>query len=68
MFLRKLGLAVAITALSVLSVAAMEESASAGRRSGHHHHHGHHKRHEHHGVKKCYHTSHGFQCYYLKSR
>lgn len=68
MFLRKIGIAVAITTLSVLSVAAMESSALAGRSSGHHHHHKHHKHHHHHGVKKCFHTSHGLQCYYLKSR
>lgn len=66
MSLRKLGLAISITALSVLSVAAMEESALAGRK-GHHGHHKHHK-HEHHGVKKCFHTSHGLRCYYVKSR
>lgn len=63
MSLRKLGLAISITALSVLSVAAMEESALAGRRSGHHGHHGHY------GLKKqCFHTYHGLRCYYVKSR
>ncbi len=66
MSLRQLGLAISITALSVLSVAAMEESALAHRRSGHHEHHGHQG---HYGLKKqCFHTYHGVRCYYVKSR
>jgi hypothetical protein len=66
MFLRKFGLAVAITTLSVLSVAAMETSASAGRGSGHH---GHHEHQGHYGLKKqCFHTYYGVRCYYVKSR
>lgn len=66
MSLRKFGLAITITALSMLSVAAMEESASAGRRSGHHHHE-HHGQYGHYGLKKHCFVHHGQRyCRYVK--